>query len=203
VYSWDPSAQRWLETGPGATGPGRSSDILVQAFNFKPILGNGVVHLEHFHQNGEDFIVPSSTTRDVDQVLSSDEPTTQCGVVWRYNNALPGYEKYQDCGWLTAGGRHHETFKIEDELYMLATSHVTRRYNATNLNYESYQDLPNFILKWSDRVKDSEGNLHSAGFFLTGSGQSEQPFASSDDRYNAAFGNNGNNVFQVRGGGCC
>lgn len=199
VYAWEPEYLRWLETGPGATGPSAGSDF---PSKYRPIVANGVRALAHFSPDGvHDFVVPASFDEDVTAAATSN-PTQQCGDVWRYRGAsvgFHGYVKYQDCAWSGQGTRHVAAFKMFGEQFLVHTSMVDRRYTNGTLMSERYRSQPNFILKWSSRFFNNQGLLRPQGFFLSGGealleGETLQP---SDPAYNSAIGNNGANTFQV------
>lgn len=197
VYAWDSQLQFWNEIGPGATGPSNTPS------SYKPIIANGVRALAHFSpDNVQDYIVPASFDEDVKPSITN--PTEQCGTVWRYLGSTllvsRGYERYQDCVWKGQGTRHVTTFTIQGETYLLHTSMVDRRYSGLTLVSEQFRGLPNFLLKWSSRLTDNRGVFRPFGHFLSG-GEGLPPgqvLQSSDPGYNAAVGNNGSNVFQVR-----
>jgi hypothetical protein len=47
------------------------------------------------------MIVPAQSTEDL--APGVNEPTHQCGDVWRYAGLTSGYQKYQSCAWMTNG----------------------------------------------------------------------------------------------------
>ncbi|EGD82496.1 hypothetical protein PTSG_03144 [Salpingoeca rosetta] len=188
VYSWQPVTQAWTDAGPGAA---------VEA-GTGVITGNGIVGLTHFSPDKEqDMIIPASFSSDI--TSTNFRPFEQCGDVWRYQGEGQGYHKYLDCAWTTHGARHVEHFAINGEHFILQTNMVKRQYFLGQVVSETFTSVPNFILKWSARTTDNQGQEQQHGFFLTGGEQTNGTLSPDDAAYNENIGNNGANVWQVFG----
>ncbi|EDQ91768.1 uncharacterized protein MONBRDRAFT_22906 [Monosiga brevicollis MX1] len=164
VYSWDTVFQRFLEEGPGASGPWSSTNPAEVASSFRPIRGHGVTSISHIQVDNEDLFLVIQGREDVSN--ASAEPGKQCAQLWRYDSTA-GYEIYHDCLWETYQSQHATAFTIDGHLFALQTNYAQRIFDNGVLVNETF-DVPSFLAVYNDATSDSTGKATPLGYFEAG-----------------------------------